>query len=120
MLDDCNVHAKAFRMSRDILKANSFLELKLKLIAARPEDGRVYNRPSIFEVVVLIVGDIDVGSHREIIIQACDGNLQRVEELHSSYLIYQYPLIFFYGENGYRDNILHKYKNGHLVTRKNL
>ncbi|CAK8532775.1 unnamed protein product [Lathyrus sativus] len=119
MLDNCNVHAKAFRMTRDMLKENSFLDLKLKLIAARPEDVRVYNRPTISEVGTLIVGHIVSGSQRDVIIQARDGNLKKIDELHPCYLACQYPLIFFSGDDGYRDNILHMYKNEHLIIRKN-
>ncbi|CAK8570316.1 unnamed protein product [Lathyrus sativus] len=106
-------------MNRDMVKANLLLYLKLKLITARPEDGCVYNIPTVSKVAALIVGDIVSGSQRDIIIQARDGNLQRKIELHPRYLAYQYLLIYCYGEYGYRDNILHKYKNEHLVTRKN-
>lgn len=106
-------------MSRDILKVNSLLDLKLKLISDRPEDGRVYNKHTVSEVATLIIGDIDYGSQRDIITQARDGHLQRMDELHLSYLVYQYPLIFSYGEDGYMNNILHKYKTEHLVPRKN-
>ncbi|CAL5212209.1 unnamed protein product [Lathyrus oleraceus] len=106
-------------MARDMLKANSLLDLKLKLISDRPEDGRVYNRPTVSEVATLIIGDIDYGSQRDIITQARDGHLQRMDELRLSYLVYQYILIFCYGEDGYMNNILHKYKTEHLVPRKN-
>ncbi|CAI8610732.1 unnamed protein product [Vicia faba] len=75
MLDEFNVHAKAFRMARDILKANSFLDLNLWLICDRPEDGRVYNRPTVSEASALIVGDIDSASKRDIIIQPREDGL---------------------------------------------
>ena len=48
------------------------------------------------------MGDIDSASKREIIIQPREGGLQRIDEFHPAYLAYQYPLIFVYGENGYR------------------
>ncbi|CAK8541254.1 unnamed protein product [Lathyrus sativus] len=88
MLDEYNVHAKAFRMARDLLKTNRFLDLKLKLICDIPEDRRLYNRPTISEVVALIVGDINSASHKDIMIQARDGNLQRIDEFHPAYLAY--------------------------------
>jgi hypothetical protein len=59
MLDEHNVHAKTFRMARDILKANPVQNLKLKLIAERRSDGRIYNQPTVSEVAALIVGDVD-------------------------------------------------------------
>ncbi|XP_058727581.1 uncharacterized protein LOC131599128 [Vicia villosa] len=119
MLDEYNPHAKAFRMARDMMKQTGYQEVKLKLIADRSEEGRVYNHPTVSEVAALIVGDIDSGSKRDIIVQHRDGKLQRIDEFHKSYLAYQYPLIFPYGEDGYRPNILHKYKHEQLITRKN-
>ena len=75
MLDECNVHAKAFRMARYVLKVNSYLDLKLRLITDRSEDDRVYNRPTVSEVVALIMGDIDFSSKRDIIVQPREGGL---------------------------------------------
>lgn len=67
MLDEHNVHAKAFRMAQYLLKTNAFLDLNLKLICDRPQDGHVYNKPTISKVYALIVGDIDSTSQRDII-----------------------------------------------------
>ncbi|XP_058762514.1 uncharacterized protein LOC131635892 [Vicia villosa] len=119
MLDECNPHAKAFRMARDILRGNAFLDLKIRLISDRAEDGRVYNTPTVSEVAALIVGDIDPTTPRDIIVHARDGHLQQITEFHPAYLAYQYPLIFVYGEDGYRKNILHRYEHESEVTRKN-
>lgn len=119
MLDEHNVHAKAFRMARDVLKTDSFTDLKLRLISDRHEDGRVYNRPTVSEVAALIVGDIDSADKRDILIQRRSGGLQRIDEFHPAYLAYQYPLIFPYGEDGYRKNIMHKYRHETEVTKKN-
>ena len=65
------------------------------------------------------MGDIDSASKREIIIQPREGGLQRIDEFHPAYLAYQYPLIFVYGEDGYRKNILHKYRHDKTVTGRN-
>ncbi|XP_058777696.1 uncharacterized protein LOC131651964 [Vicia villosa] len=119
MLDEHNVHAKAFRMARDVLRTNSFTDLKLKLISDRSEDGRVYNKPTVSEVAALIVGDIDSADKRDILIQRRNGGLQRIDEFHPAYLAYQYPLIFPYGEDGYRKNIMHRYRHETEVTRRN-
>ncbi|CAK8530783.1 unnamed protein product [Lathyrus sativus] len=117
MLDDKNVHAIVFRMARDVLKDNAFQDLKLKLISSRPGDSRVYNTPTVSEVAALIVGDVDIAELRDIIIHEHDGGLQRIDEFHPTYLGYQYPLIFAYGKDGYRDNILHKYQHKTIVTK---
>lgn len=67
MLDENNVHAKSFRMTRDMLKDKAYQKLRLKLISDRPGDGRVYNMPIVSEVFALIVGDIDSADQRDII-----------------------------------------------------
>ncbi|XP_058758996.1 uncharacterized protein LOC131632231, partial [Vicia villosa] len=119
MLDEYNPHAKAFRMARDMMKQTGFQDLKLKLISERSSDGRVYNHPTVSEVAALIVGDVDTASKRDIVVQHRDGHLQRIDEFHSAYLSYQYPMIFPYEEDGYRDNILHKFKHEKQVTKQN-
>jgi hypothetical protein len=119
MLDQHNVHAKSFRMARDILKANPVMNLKLKLIAERRSDGRIYNQPTVSEVAALIVGDVDYAEKRDIILHKSGGSLKRIDEFHPSYLSYQYPLIFPYGEDGYRLGILLKYQDETVVTKKN-
>lgn len=40
--------------------------------------------------------------------QKQSGDLQRIDEYHTNYLGYQYPLLFLYGENGYRPNVKHR------------
>lgn len=90
MLDEYNPHAKAFRMAMDSMKSNGFQNFKLKLIADRSTDGRIYNRHTVSEVAALIVGDIDLASKRDIIVQHHrDGHLRRIDEFHGAYLAYQ-------------------------------
>ena len=108
MLDEYNVHAKSFRMARDRLVDSQVDNVKLRLIAAREKDGRTYNLPNVSEVAALIVGDFDPDSRRDIIVETQNGELQRIHELHSCYLGLQYPLLFPYGEDGYRPDILHR------------
>jgi hypothetical protein len=119
MIDENNVHAKAFRMARDVFKNGPVQDVRLKLISDRNTDGRIYNKPTVSEVAALIVGDIDSASKRDIIMQTQSGNLQRIDEFHASYLSFQYPLIFPYGEDGYRPGILHRYRDQIVVTSKN-
>ncbi|XP_019154338.1 PREDICTED: uncharacterized protein LOC109150817 [Ipomoea nil] len=58
------------------------------------------------EVSALIVGDLDTSiGERDIVVQAKGGQLQRISELNPSYLPLQYPLLFPYGEDGYREDI---------------
>ncbi|KAG5610821.1 hypothetical protein H5410_022102, partial [Solanum commersonii] len=107
MLDDNNVLAKTFRMVRDRFQENNNSNVKLKLIGKRGTDGRRYNLPTIPEVAALVVGDFDVsGCDRDIVIETQSGQLQRINELNAAYLALQYPLLFPYGEDGYREDIL--------------
>ncbi|KAM3287217.1 hypothetical protein P3S67_020647 [Capsicum chacoense] len=106
MLDDDNVLVKTFRMVRDRFQENDCSNVKLKLIGKRGTDGRRYNLPTIPEVAALVVGDINVSRFdRDIIIETQSGQLQRINELNATYLGLQYPLLFPYGEDGYKEDI---------------
>ncbi|XP_071727835.1 uncharacterized protein [Rutidosis leptorrhynchoides] len=88
---------------------NSSEPIHLKIIGGRDKDGRTHNLPTANEVAALIIGDIDGTSHnRDIIVETCYKTLQRIIELHPSYLALQYPLLFSYAEDGYRPDIYHK------------
>ncbi|XP_048634098.1 uncharacterized protein LOC106404100 [Brassica napus] len=78
-------------------------ELSLVLIHNRLKDGRVYNLPTSSEVAALVVGDFQIDmDKRDIILEKYSGKLKRINELHPCYLPLQYPLIFPYGEDGFR------------------
>ncbi|KAK2400787.1 ATP-dependent DNA helicase PIF1 [Trifolium repens] len=108
MLYEHNTQVKSFKMARDKINEGHVKNLKLRLIADRKTDGRIYNQPTVSEVAALIVGDIDQHDQRDIIIQSIGGELQRIDEFHASYLSYQYPLLFPYGEDGYRPKTAHR------------
>ena len=80
----------------------------MRLIADRTKDGWIYNVPNVSEVTALIVGNVDTTSGRDIIMEKQSGKLQRINELHTSYLGFQYGLLFPYGENGYRHDVNHR------------
>ncbi|XP_061360528.1 uncharacterized protein LOC133304501 [Gastrolobium bilobum] len=106
MLDEHNRIAQSFRYATDRYKEDDFNGVKLRLIRKRGSDGRVYNLPSASEVASLIVGDIDnVMGDRDIIVETQTGLLQRIDVKHPLYLGLQYPLLFLYGEDGYRDDV---------------
>ncbi|KAK1416261.1 hypothetical protein QVD17_32050 [Tagetes erecta] len=109
MLDSKNTLVKKFRMARDCFQQNPSIDLKLRLIGKRDQDGRSYNLPTTSEVAALIVGDIgDSLDKRDIIVKTRSGSLHRISELHPSYLPLQYPLLFPYGDDGYRVDIPHR------------
>ena len=78
------------------------------MIADRKKDGSIYNLPTVLEVAAVIIGDASQPINRDIILENQSGRLQRINELHPSYLRLQYPLLFPYGEDGYRNDIKHR------------
>ncbi|KAF3665528.1 hypothetical protein FXO38_09519 [Capsicum annuum] len=94
-------------MVRDRFQVVENSNLRLRLIGKRGFDGRRYNSPSVSEVVALVVGDFEPPTmlDRDIIIESQSGQLKRINELNASYLGLQYPLLFPYGEDGYREDI---------------
>nr|XP_016514870.1 PREDICTED: uncharacterized protein LOC107831602 [Nicotiana tabacum] len=106
MLDDHNVLTKSFRMVRDKFHEHSQSNVRLRLIGKRNYDGRRYNLPTVSEVAALVVGDFDVSRcDRDIIVETQSGHLQRINGLNAAYLVLQYPLLFPFGEDGYREDI---------------
>ncbi|OIT07740.1 hypothetical protein A4A49_62867, partial [Nicotiana attenuata] len=106
MLDEHNVLAKSFRMVRDQFQVDRSSNVRLRLIGKRGSDGRRYNLPTVSEVASLVVGDFEQSrSDRDIIVESQSGQLQRINELNAAYLGLQYPLLFPYGEDGYREDI---------------
>ncbi|XP_035841352.1 uncharacterized protein LOC118488221 [Helianthus annuus] len=109
MLDSNNQLVKTYRRARDRFFDNPHVDLKLRLKAKRTKDGRTYNLPTSSEVAALIVGDIeDALDNRDVIVDSKKDGLQRISELHPSYITLQYPLLFPFGKDGYRIDILHK------------
>ncbi|XP_022023935.2 uncharacterized protein LOC110924208 [Helianthus annuus] len=89
MLDSTNMLVKTYRM--------------------RDRDGRTYNLSTCSEVAALIVDEPDLKiESRDIIVEMRSGDLKRISELHPSYLALQYPILFLYGDDGYRINISHR------------
>ncbi|XP_052111545.1 LOW QUALITY PROTEIN: uncharacterized protein LOC127742858 [Arachis duranensis] len=106
MLDDNNVLVKAFRMVRDSLAREPNNTIKLRLLGKKGKDGRRYNLPNTDEVAALIVGDFDIDkTDRDIVVETQSGRLQRINQLNPAYLGLQYPLLFPFGEDGYKEDI---------------
>ena len=77
--------------------------MKLKFIGRRCTDSNQYDLLTSNDIDALIVGDIgEYESGRDIVIENKTDTLQRITKLHPSYMSLQYPLLFLYGENGYR------------------
>ncbi|XP_072074145.1 uncharacterized protein [Arachis hypogaea] len=106
MLDQHNVLVKAFRMAGQKINGDATSVVKLRLLGKQENDGRRYNLPSTNEVAALIVGDFDLEKiDRDIVVETRSGRLQRINQLNPSYLRLQYPLLFPYGEDGFKEHI---------------
>ncbi|XP_020272658.1 uncharacterized protein LOC109847832 [Asparagus officinalis] len=103
MLDHCNVLVQSFRMVRDRVKENELLAVQLIIKSSRSGDGRLQNMPTVSEIAGLIVGNIDETiAVRDIIVYDRKMGLSRISDLHPSFMAMQYPLLFPYGEDGFR------------------
>lgn len=119
ILYEHNVHAQSFRMARDILREGNVSNLKHRVISDQITDGRIYNQITFFEVAAIIFGDTYTAEKRDIIEQKQRAGLQRIDEYNTIYLGYQYPLLFPYGEDGYRPNTRHWDKGYGMKVKEN-
>ncbi|XP_062085732.1 uncharacterized protein LOC133791836 [Humulus lupulus] len=103
MLDQHNNLVKSFRMARDRFKAQPESTFRLRLLSSRTTDGRQYNMPTSSEVAGLIVGDFsEANFERDVIVEHRTKGIQRITDLHPSFMSMTYPLIHPYGEDEYR------------------
>ncbi|KAL8512251.1 hypothetical protein ACS0TY_018631 [Phlomoides rotata] len=105
MLDNCNALVKSFQNVRDKFRL-VHSDVTMKLLGNRGFDPRRYNLPSISEVAAVIPRDLDKTiSVSDIVLQTQSGTPQHITKLNPSYLALQYPLLFPYAEDGYREDI---------------
>ncbi|KAL6598841.1 hypothetical protein ACP70R_046101 [Stipagrostis hirtigluma subsp. patula] len=103
MFDETNELVKSFRAARDLLVQSSCQPLRLRLLHDRSKNAPQYNAPTGSEIAALIVGDFsEEKKSRDIIIQDRGGGLRRISNLHANYMALQYPLLFPYGEQGFK------------------
>ncbi|CAL2249000.1 unnamed protein product, partial [Prunus armeniaca] len=84
------------------------------------DDGKQYEQPTCDEIGGLVVGDIGLfDSNRDIVVELQAGELKRITKLNPKFMSLQYPILFPYGEDGYRPNL--KWSNdykGHEPKRE--
>lgn len=103
MLNEVNTYVKQFRSAKDRFTADPDDAFHMRIVSDRLKDGRTYNTPTATEVAALIPGDLNLDmDKRDIVLQRQSGKLKRISEIHASYLALQYPLLFTYGEDGFR------------------
>jgi len=109
MLNENNTLVQSFRMARDRFEGHEYHNLTLRLIDNREQDGRECNMPSASDIAALIVKDPAEGSHRrDIVLEYKDMRPKRIPELHPKFMAMQYPLLFPYGEDGFRPGIRYR------------
>ncbi|RIA04816.1 hypothetical protein BRARA_K00910, partial [Brassica rapa] len=127
MLDDVNPYVKQFRSARERFGSSGAAKFHMRIVSNREKDGRTYDTPTASEVAGLIPGDFNLEmDKRDIVLQEKQtGWLKRISEIHPSYLALQYPLIFTYGEDGFRLGIkkratpaTEKLKRDHISMRQ--
>lgn len=79
------------------------------MLEKRTNDGRYDNLPNgnDYEFAALAI-DNGFTNHRDIIADHQKFGLELISELHPCFMSLQYPLLFPYGEDGYRTNIKHR------------
>ncbi|XP_048431318.1 uncharacterized protein LOC103936253 [Pyrus x bretschneideri] len=106
MLDECNEVVQLFRQARDRIDERSTSNLRLRLYGAHSNHDMQYNLPTCDGIGGLIVGDIgQFHTERDIVVEHKTDGLQRITKLHPKYMALQYPLLFPYGEDGYRKGL---------------
>ncbi|GJY32873.1 ATP-dependent DNA helicase PIF1-like protein [Tanacetum coccineum] len=100
------------------INGQNYHRIELRLISKRTS-SRQYNASTVAEVAALITNDFRDGvPTRDIIVTNKDSGLQRISELHPSYMALQYPLLFPYGEDGYHDKIPYHSNTGTCKTNR--
>ncbi|XP_062005049.1 uncharacterized protein LOC133722214 [Rosa rugosa] len=107
MFDETNELVKEFRTMRDKFENHSVPSLNMSVLNRQPTDSKQYEEPMTDEIGGLIVGDIgEHNSNKDIIIESNNGYLQRISKIHPKYMALQYPILFPYGEDGYKIDLV--------------
>ncbi|CAF1934301.1 BnaCnng73540D, partial [Brassica napus] len=104
MLDEVNPYVHQFRSARERFNTNPEETLHMRIVSNREKDGRTYDTPTASEVAALIPGvfSLDMDKRDIVLEEKQTGWLKRISEIHPSNMALQYPLIFTYGEDGFR------------------
>ena len=122
MFDESNELVKLFRTARDKFENDGLINFKMMLLGRQPNDGKQYDQPTSDEIGGLIVGDIGLSdSNRDIIIDCKSEGLRRVTKLNPKFMALQYPILFPYGEDGYRPDLKwNENYNGPKIKRQRI
>lgn len=106
MLDQCNPLVQQFRIARDKLLSPSAPEIAIKLIGSGHSQGDRYCLPTASKLAALIVpGTSSEISKFDVVVQKHSGELSQLSPIHPALMSLQYPLLFPYGDAGFRAGI---------------
>ncbi|KNF01900.1 hypothetical protein PSTG_05017 [Puccinia striiformis f. sp. tritici PST-78] len=111
-----NPYANLFKSARQVLEASNAKTFKLQGVPLPGAYPKRYNEPTVDEVAVLVQGEGDIISERQILLHRLDGRLTFIPDMHSSYFPLRYPLFFPRGEQQW-DN-LYMSSTGRVAGRK--
>ncbi|KAI7956604.1 hypothetical protein MJO28_003699 [Puccinia striiformis f. sp. tritici] len=111
-----NPYAKLFKSAKEVLNVNNAKTFKLQGVPLPGSDPKRYNEPTVDEVAVIVQGEGDIVSERQILLHRKDGGLKYISDMHSSYFPLRYPLFFPRGEQQW-DN-LYESSTGRVAGRK--
>ena len=106
MLDQYNPYIQNFCQIRDLIQTNS-TEITMRIYGDRLQDPHCYNIPTASKVATIMIGDsCDVAlSNRDILLHLHHGGFQRISEVHPSYDLLHYILLFLKGDDGWHVDI---------------
>ncbi|XP_074355017.1 uncharacterized protein LOC141693724 [Apium graveolens] len=109
MLERENASVDMFKQVRERFTGVQPEQVRLRLFERRTSDGRFQNLPTTndYEFADLVV-DNDFTSTGDVVDEHKTTGLQHINDLHPSFMSVQYPLLFPFGEDGYRINIKHR------------
>ena len=107
MLDKVNPYVQVFRQARDIIQVSETADISIVIHGDCTKNLHRYRAPTSPDVDVLMIGDgCDIEpSNRDILLSQRDGNLQKIFELHPSYDLLHYALLFPKNDDGWHANI---------------
>ena len=93
-------------------------QIRLRLIDDPSKDRRRYNQPTANEIAILIPGQGEAQSPRDIIIQRREGEYRysHISDTNGMYWPMHYPLFFPRGEIGWRENIPHSRRGKSILS----
>ena len=106
LLRSANPYIVSYRTAKQRIEEDESRTFGFRMLDPQLHDPRRYNRPTASEVAVIMEGDgTELRQGRDIVIQTHGNRLQRVSELHSSFLPLRFPLLRLYGKPGWHPNI---------------